>query len=99
MSPIHPSFIRGPVVGDRRKRRARLTPPAVAVITRRGSCVVPRYRSFFSSVGGEDVTFADDMIRLLGNALCVDTSQVFAGCLGRVRRRPPARPRGRVRRL
>jgi poly(3-hydroxybutyrate) depolymerase len=28
--------------------------------------------------GGEDVTFTDDMIRLIGNSLCVDTTQLFS---------------------
>jgi poly(3-hydroxybutyrate) depolymerase len=32
----------------------------------------------WANSGGEDVTFTDDMIRTIGNALCVDTSQVFS---------------------
>ncbi|WP_410645823.1 RICIN domain-containing protein [Amycolatopsis sp. lyj-346] len=28
--------------------------------------------------GGEDVTFTDDMVRLIGNDLCVDTTQLFS---------------------
>jgi poly(3-hydroxybutyrate) depolymerase len=32
----------------------------------------------WANSGGEDVTFADDMIRVIGGALCVDTAQVFS---------------------
>ncbi|XVV00528.1 ricin-type beta-trefoil lectin domain protein [Actinosynnema sp. CA-248983] len=32
----------------------------------------------WANTGGEDVTFADDMIRRIGDALCVDTAQVFS---------------------
>jgi poly(3-hydroxybutyrate) depolymerase len=32
----------------------------------------------WANSGGEDVTFTDDMIRAIGNGLCVDTSQVFS---------------------
>ncbi|WIV56366.1 RICIN domain-containing protein [Amycolatopsis nalaikhensis] len=33
----------------------------------------------WANPGGQDVTFIDDLLRQLENALCVDTSQVFAG--------------------
>ncbi|WP_072479563.1 RICIN domain-containing protein [Amycolatopsis australiensis] len=33
----------------------------------------------WANPGGQDVTFVDDMLRQLEAALCVDTSQVFAG--------------------
>ena len=32
----------------------------------------------WANSGGEDVTFVDDMMRLIENGLCVDTSQLFA---------------------
>ncbi|WP_422768855.1 cellulose binding domain-containing protein [Plantactinospora sp. WMMC1484] len=32
----------------------------------------------WANSGGEDVTFTDDMIRTIQNALCVDTAQVFS---------------------
>ncbi|GIG90556.1 cellulose binding domain-containing protein [Plantactinospora endophytica] len=32
----------------------------------------------WANSGGEDVTFTDDMIRTIGNALCVDTAQLFS---------------------
>ncbi|MFI9584253.1 RICIN domain-containing protein [Streptomyces sp. NPDC052236] len=32
----------------------------------------------WANTGGEDVTFTDDMVRVLGGGLCVDTSQVFS---------------------
>jgi poly(3-hydroxybutyrate) depolymerase len=32
----------------------------------------------WANSGGEDITFTDDMVRLIQNALCVDTTQLFA---------------------
>nr|WP_225943861.1 RICIN domain-containing protein [Actinophytocola algeriensis] len=32
----------------------------------------------WANSGGEDVTFTDDMVRVIGGALCVDTTQVFS---------------------
>ena len=32
----------------------------------------------WANSGGEDVTFTDDMIRVIENALCVDTTQLFS---------------------
>ncbi|KJK43006.1 poly(3-hydroxybutyrate) depolymerase, partial [Lentzea aerocolonigenes] len=33
----------------------------------------------WANPGGQDLTFIDDLVRLLDNSLCVDTSQRFAG--------------------
>src|SRR6266540_4830513 len=78
--------------GDRRRRPVsvvRIPPPVSTAAWMDELCTAPkRHTTIFvapqgigngwANSNGEDVTFTDDMIRLIENDLCVDTTQLFS---------------------